>query len=50
MKEMYILSKEVNKKIINIIKVKQLKDKNEQKQRLFIKSEKNNKKYNKKEI
>ena len=30
MKEIYILSKEVNKNIINIIKVKQLKDKNEQ--------------------
>ena len=48
MKEIYILSKEVNKNIINIIKVKQLKDKNKHNQKL--KGEKNNKKYSKKEI
>ena len=45
----YILSKQVNKKISNIIKIKRKKDENDKKQIFFEESEKeNNEKYNKK--
>ena len=46
MKDIYLLSKQTNKQILNIIKIK---NKNYEKKMLFEESEKeNNKKYNKK--
>ena len=51
MKNIYILSKQVNKKILNIIKIKRKKDGNDKQQIFFEESEKeNNEKYNKKNI
>ena len=50
-KDIYLLSKQVNKKILNIIKIKKTKDENEGKQIFFEESEKvKNKKYNKENI
>ena len=51
MKDIYILSKQVNKKILNIIIIKQKKGENKNKRLFFKENEKeNNKDYNKKNI